>query len=207
MIFEACVGSYKEGKKAEKLGASRIELCDNLNEGGTTPGYGTIFMAKEKIDLPIMVIIRPRGGNFIYSKDEIEIMKKDIKICKYLGVCGVVLGVLNKDSTLNKEALNELIQEAKPLELTFHMAFDEIEDKFTALEEIIDLGFNRILTKGCSTNALDGKEKIKELITKANNRIIILPGGGLNKDNYKEFCLYTGASEVHGTKIRGDLNS
>lgn len=207
MIFEACVGNYKEGKKAEELGANRIELCDNLDQGGTTPGYGTIFMAKQKINIPIMVIIRPRGGNFIYSKDEIEIMKKDIKICKDLGVYGVVLGVLNEDNTLNKERLKELVEESKPLKLTFHMAFDEIEDKFTALEDIIDLGFNRILTKGCSTNALDGKEKIKELIAKANNRILILPGGGLNKDNYKEFSLFTGAVEVHGTKIIGNLNN
>ncbi|QZY55808.1 copper homeostasis protein CutC [Crassaminicella profunda] len=202
---EACVGSFEEAKKAQELGANRIELCDNLKEGGTTPSYGTILMAKKFLDIPIMVIIRPKGGNFIYSKAEIEIMKIDIKICKELGVMGVVFGILDEHNLINKEVTKELVDLAKPLHVTFHMAFDEIEDKKRALEELVELKVDTILTKGCKTKAFDGKETIKELIHLSKDRIIILPGGGITKENYLELMQYTNAKEVHGTKIVGRL--
>lgn len=204
-IFEACVGSYKDAKKALSLGAHRIELCDNLIEGGTTPSYGTISMTCKNVDLPIMVIIRPRGGDFLYTKEEIEIMKIDIKMCKELGVYGIVIGILDRNNNIDKVRLKELIEEAKPLNITFHMAFDEIEDKSRALKELIDLKVHRVLTKGGHENAFKGKEVIKSLIKEGGGKIVILPGGGVTRDNYKELKEYTGAVEFHGTKIVGEL--
>ncbi|MEW8957078.1 copper homeostasis protein CutC [Clostridium sp.] len=204
-IFESCVGSYEEAKKAERLGAHRIELCDNLIEGGTTPSYGTISMACENLDIPIMVIIRPRGGDFLYTEEEIEIMKRDIKMCKELGVYGVVLGVLNGDKKIDKNLLKNLIELSKPLKVTFHMAFDEIEDKEAALQELINLNVDRILTKGGIEDAFKGKNVIKSLIEKSEGKIIILPGGGVTKENYEELKIYTGAKEFHGKRIVGKL--
>lgn len=205
-IKEACVGSFKEAKKAQELGASRIELCDNLKEGGTTPSYGTIIQTKSYLDIPIMVIIRPRGGDFVYSEYEIEIMKKDIELCKGSGVEGVVFGVLDENKLINKNVMKELVDLAKPLDVTFHMAFDEIKDKEEAIEELIELKVDRILTKGCKTNAFDGKEIIRKLTSKSKDKIIILPGGGITKENYLDIINYTKVKEVHGTKIVGVLN-
>ncbi|OPJ63295.1 copper homeostasis protein CutC [Clostridium chromiireducens] len=199
-IFEACVGNYEEAISAAKRGADRIELCDNLMEGGTTPSYGTIRKTLEKLDIPIMVIIRPRGGNFTYIKDEIEIMKYDIQMCKDLGVHGVVIGAI-KESKIDKDIIKELISLAKPLSITFHMAFDEIEDKYTAIDELVDLKIDRILTKGGAEDAISGKDTIIELINYANGRISIMPGKGVNTDNRDFLLAYTGATEIHGSKI------
>lgn len=204
--FEACVKNLKEALMAEKLGAHRIELCDNLSEGGTTPSYGTILIAKEKLNIPIVVIIRPRGGDFIYSDVEFEIMKKEIELCKKMGIYGVALGILNKDKKLDIERTRELVQLAKPMKVTFHMAFDEIYDKEEAMEELIKIGVDRILTKGGSISATEGKETIKKLIERSNGRIVILPGGDLTKNNYEDFSNYVGAKEIHGTKIVGKLD-
>ncbi|MFW2490607.1 copper homeostasis protein CutC [Clostridium chromiireducens] len=199
-IFEACVGNYEEAISAAKRGSDRIELCDNLMEGGTTPSYGTIRKTLEKLDIPIMVIIRPRGGNFTYTKDEIEIMKYDIQMCKDLGVHGVVIGAI-KESKIDKEIIKELISLAKPLSITFHMAFDEIEDKYTAIDELVDLKIDRILTKGGAEDAISGKDTIIKLINYANGRISVMPGKGVNTDNRDFLLAYTGATEIHGSKI------
>lgn len=201
MIFEACVGNIGEALEAEKRGASRIELCDNLMEGGTTPSFGTIALAKEMIGIPFMVIIRPRGGDFCYSDEEFEVMKKDIELCKKLGVYGVVLGILDKENNIDIDRTKALIDMAKPMKVTFHMAFDEIHDKDSALEKLIELRVDRILTKGCKTKAFDGVEIIKRLVDKSKGRIEILPGGGVTKDNFMDLAEKTGVSEVHGTKI------
>lgn len=199
-IYEACVGSYEGAFRAEKLGANRVELCDNLLEAGTTPSYGTIKMTIEKLSIPTMVIIRPRGGNFEFSKDEVEIMLNDIKMCKELGTYGVVIGAL-KGNKIDLEATKAMVEAAKPLKVTFHMAFDDIEDKFTAIDTLVDLGVDRILTKGGMSNAEEGKDKLKELVEYANDRIIIMPGAGVNKDNREYLLDYTGAKEIHGTKV------
>ena len=182
--LEACVGNYKEGKRAEELGANRIELCDNLAQGGTTPSYGTILQCKKDINIDINVIIRPRGGNFVYSKEELSIMKNDIKLCKDIGVTGVVFGFLKEDNTLDYETTKEFVELAKPLSITFHMAFDEIENKVDALGKLIDLGVDRVLTKGGLDNAFKNKDTLKELVEHAKEKIIILPGGGVTKDNF-----------------------
>lgn len=181
--LEACVGNYKEGKRAEELGANRIELCDNLAQGGTTPSYGTILQCKKDINIDINVIIRPRGGNFVYSKEELSIMKNDIKLCKDIGVTGVVFGFLKEDNTLDYETTKEFVELAKPLSITFHMAFDEIVNKFDALDKLIDLGVDRVLTKGGLDNSFKNKDTLKELVEHAKDKIIILPGGGVTKDN------------------------
>lgn len=205
ILLEACVGCYEEAKRAEMLGADRIELCDNLEEGGTTPSYGTIYLAKKNINIPISVIIRPRGGNFVYSNDEFEIMKKDIVICKELGVETVVFGILNKENKIDIERTKELIDLASGLKVTFHMAFDEIDDKFEALNQLISMNVDRVLTKGCKTCALDGKNTLKNLVEKSDNRITILVGGGVTYKNYKELSNYIGCNEMHGSKIVGTL--
>ncbi|MBU8686803.1 copper homeostasis protein CutC [Priestia megaterium] len=203
-IKEACVEGY-EAKKAEKLGADRIELCDNLSQGGTTPSYGTIQYASEHLDTDINVIIRPRSGDFVYSEAEFQIMKKDVKACKDLGVNGVVFGILTEEAEIDYGRTKELIAEAHPLSVTFHMAFDEIKDKYKAIDILSELGADRILTKGGKGSSLQNLHMIRELITYANDRIIIFPGGGIHEGNAERVMKETKAAELHGTKIVGDL--
>ena len=199
-IFEACVGNYKEAVLAAEKGANRIELCDNLMEGGTTPSYGTIKKTLEKLDIPVMVIIRPRGGDFTYTEDELEIMKYDVQMCKELGTSGVVIGAI-KDSGVDKEIIRELVSIAKPMTITFHMAFDEIEDKYSAIDELIHIGIDRVLTKGGNESAMVGKDLLRDLIKYANGRISIMPGKGIDKENRDFILEYTGACEIHGSKV------
>lgn len=204
-ILEAAVGSYKEAMKAQQLGANRIEYCDNMLEGGTTPSIGSICIAMENLITPINVIIRPRGGDFVYNSEEIEIMKRDIEECKKLNVNGVVIGALTQDNKIDLENIKELVKLAKPLSITFHMAFDEIKNKKEAIDILVLLGVDRILTKGGEDKAERNLHVLKDLIEYADDRIIILPGGGINKDNLEEIGSFTGAKELHGTKIVGIL--
>jgi len=199
-IFEACVGNYNEAISAAKRGAHRIELCDNLMEDGTTPSYGTIRRTIEKLDIPVMVIIRPRGGNFTYTEEELDIMKYDVEMCKELGAYGVVIGAI-KDYKIDKEIISELVNLAKPMTITFHMAFDEIEDKKTAIDDLIKLKVDRILTKGGCKNAMTGKDCLKDLVKYSASRISIMPGKGVNKVNRDFLLEYTGANEIHGTRV------
>lgn len=201
MNLEVCVGNYSEAIEAFKNGGDRIELCDNLQEGGTTPSYGTIKKSISDIKIPINVIIRPRGGDFNYSDEEFEIMKEDIRICKELGVDGVVFGILNDNNTIDIERNRILKEEAENLSTTFHMAFDEIEDKNSAIDILANLGIDRILTKGGSTNAPNNLDRLKELVEYAGDRIIIMPGGGINADNREHIHNATNAKELHGSKI------
>ncbi|MEG0297234.1 MAG: copper homeostasis protein CutC [Clostridium sp.] len=199
-IYEMCVGNYNGAVLAEQLGADRIELCDNLLEDGTTPSYGTIKRTIENIKVPSMVIIRPRGGNFEFSEDEVQIMLDDIKACKDLGAYGVVIGAL-KGKAMDLETTKKLVEEAKPMQITFHMAFDDIEDKFAAIDQLVELGVQRILTKGGMANAIEGKDALRELVNYADGRIIIMPGKSVTKANRDEILEYTGAKEIHGTKV------
>lgn len=201
LVFEACVGSYNEAVIAMEKGASRIELCDNLLEGGTTPSYGTIKKSIENINVPINVIIRPRGGSFVYSNEEFEIMIEDIKLCKQMKVNGIVIGVLNKDNKIDEEGLERLLKEANGLSVTYHMAFDEIENKKEAIDKLVEYKVDRILTKGGGVSAPNNIETLKELIKYADGRIILMPGGGVNKDNRDFIANEVNATEVHGTKI------
>lgn len=199
-MYEACVGNYNEAISAFKRGANRIELCDNLMEDGTTPSVGTIKKTIKDVNIPVMVIIRPRGGSFEYSEDEVEIMLEDIQVCKENGAYGVVIGVLN-GKEINMDVTKKLVERAKPLSITFHMAFDEIEDKFKAIDQLVELGVDRILTKGGCENALAGKDSLKKLVEYADDRITIMPGKGVNKENRDYILEYTGAKEIHGTKV------
>lgn len=183
MIKEVCVESFSEALAAEKRGADRIELCDNLYLGGTTPSYGTIKMAMEKLSIPAFPIIRPRGGDFYYSKEEIEIMKEDIKICKSLGAKGVVLGVLTADNKVDFETLKELVDLASPMEVTFHKAVDELKDPVEVIDKFVEIGVKRILSSGTKETALEGKDILNAMIKKAAGRITILIAGKVTNDN------------------------
>ncbi|MHD0318913.1 copper homeostasis protein CutC [Fusobacterium sp. THCT1E2] len=201
MIKEVCVESFSEALAAEKRGADRIELCDNLYLGGTTPSYGTIKMAMEKLSIPAFPIIRPRGGNFYYSKEEIEIMKEDIKICKSLGAKGVVLGVLTADNKVDFETLKELVDLASPMEVTFHKAVDELENPVEVIDRFVEIGVKRILSSGTKETALEGKNILNAMIKKADNRIIILIAGKVTNDNLDEVVAAIPSTEYHGKKI------
>lgn len=201
MIREKCIGSFLEALEAQELGAERVELCDNLAEGGTTPSYGTIKMVVEKLNIPTFVIIRPRGGDFYYTPEEIEIMKEDIKICKELGVKGVVIGALNRDNTINYDAIKEMIDLAKPMSITFHKAIDELENPVTEIKKLANLGVNRILTSGTKETALEGQNILREMIKEAGEDIIIIVAGKVTKDNLDEISNLIPTKEYHGKKI------
>ena len=201
MIRKKCIGSFLEALEAQELGAERVELCDNLTEGGTTPSYGTIKMVVEKLNIPAFVIIRPRGGDFYYTPEEIEIMKEDIKICKELGVKGVVIGALNRDNTINYDAIKDMIDLAKPMSITFHKAIDELENPVTEVKKLANLGVNRILTSGTKETALEGENILREMIKEAGEDIIIIVAGKVTKDNLNEISNLIPAKEYHGKKI------
>jgi copper homeostasis protein len=201
MIYklEICTDTVASSVSAQEAGADRIELCDNLSEGGTTQSYGTIITAREKLDIELNVIIRPRGGDFLYTDEEIVIMKKDIMMCRDIGIDGIVIGILNPDGTINTEQTSSLVDMAYPMKVTFHRAFDMCSDPFRALEGIISTGASRLLTSGQKNKAEDGMELIEKLISQAGNRIIIMPGGGINNENIERVATTTGASEFHMT--------
>jgi copper homeostasis protein len=198
-MLEVCANSFESAKIAEQAGAKRIELCDNLPEGGTTPSYAQIALSKQKLAIEIWPIIRPRGGDFLYNDLEFQLMKEDIKICKSLNCDGIVFGILYSDGTIDIERCTELVALAKPMRVTFHRAFDHCKNQFVALEEIINMGFVRILTSGGANTAIEGAEQIAKLIKHANNRISIMPGAGINANNLIKLIEITGAKEFHGT--------
>lgn len=184
---------------AQAAGANRIELCDNPGEGGTTPSYGFIKAARENLHISLFPIIRPRGGDFLYTDAEFEVMKNDIKMCKQLGCDGVVTGILNKDGLVDKKRCSQLVELAYPLGVTFHRAFDRVNNPAQALEDVIDIGCERILTSGLQPNAIDGAAQITTLIKQADERIIIMPGSGVRADNIVELANKTGAKEFHSS--------
>lgn len=186
-IIEIATSDFITTQSAVAGGADRIELCANLAEGGTTPSYGHINRCREAFDVLLFPIIRPRGGDFLYSKDEFKIMLQDVKLCKQLGCDGVVIGLLNIDGTIDIARTSELIEAAYPMEVTFHRAFDRCKDPFAAMEELIEIGCQRILTSGQKPTVSEGMDLIAELNKKADGRIIIMPGSGLRKRKYKTY--------------------
>jgi len=205
-LIEIATSDFLTTKSAVEGGADRIELCANLAEGGTTPSYAHIKKCREAFDIALFPIIRPRGGDFLYTKDEFEIMKNDIKLCKELGCEGIVIGLLNMDGTIDMTRTSELIELAYPLEVTFHRAFDRCKDPFAALEELIEIGCQRILTSGQKPTVSEGVDLIAELNKKADDRIIILPGSGVRKGNIKMLAEKTGCIEFHSS-LRGKAKS
>lgn len=186
---------------AAKSGADRIELCDNIALGGTTPTAKLVIDTLSKVETTVYVMIRPRGGNFTYSDIEFEEMKYSIEEMKKLGVNGFVFGILNKDNTVNVEQNSELVTLAKPFPCTFHRAFDEVLNYEQALEDVINCCFSTILTSGTFPNVMEGKEVLKQLVIQANNRIEIMPGGGLRSSNISELNEMVNANWYHSSAI------
>ena len=186
---------------AQKAGADRVELCADMLVGGTTPIIETIQQACKHLTIDLYVMIRPRGGNFVCSEAEFEQMKLEIETIKKLGVNGFVFGILNKDKTINIEQNKALLELAKPFPCTFHRAFDAISDYEKAVEDVISCGFSTILTSGTFSNVMEGKEVLKQLVIQANNRIEIMPGGGLRSINISALNEMVDANWYHSSAI------
>lgn len=198
-IIEIATTDYISTKAAVEGGADRIELCTALSEGGLTPSFGLIEQSRKDFSVELFPIIRPRAGDFLYSEEEFEIVKKDALLCKRAGCDGVVVGFLNKDGSINKKWLTQIVELVYPLEVTFHRAFDRCKDPFEALEDLINSGCQRLLTSGQQPTAMQGNELIKQLVAAANNRIIIMPGSGVRIENIQELAQKTGAIEFHSS--------
>ena len=196
-LLECCVGSPLSAINAELGGAARVELCSALELGGLTPSWGSIWLAKEKIDIPLFVLVRPRGGDFHYTPSELDIMKNDIATARELGADGIVLGALREDGSIDSEASAGLIEAAAGASITFHRAFDSTPDPLAALETLCELGVDRILTSGRAPRAEDGTELLRRLQQAAADRIGILPGGGINHENCRQIIELSGAGEIH----------
>ncbi|MFN3969108.1 copper homeostasis protein CutC [Flavobacterium sp.] len=186
---------------AQENGADRVELCAAIEVGGTTPDFETVMQVRENLTLDLYVMIRPRGGNFVYSEEEFQQMQKYILALKELNVNGFVFGILKEDKSINLAQNKALVDLAKPLPCTFHRAFDEVENAFESLEQIINCGFKTILTSGQAQNVMEGMNRLTELVSKANNRIIIMPGGGLRSTNIEVIQQNTKAVFYHSSAI------
>jgi copper homeostasis protein len=206
MIIEIATSDFSTTKSAVDGGADRIELCANLAEGGTTPSFGTIKQCREAFKVLLYPIVRPRGGDFLYTKHEYETMLDEVRLCKQLGCEGIVTGMLNMDGTVDIVRMGELVEIAYPLGVTFHRAFDRCLDPFAAMEELISIGCERILTSGQKATAPEGVDLIAELNKKAGERIIIMPGSGVRKENIKMLAEKTGCAEFHSS-LRGKQKS
>lgn len=198
-LIEIATSDFPSSYAAVQGGADRIELCDNLSEGGTTQSYGTIKLCREKLTVALFPIIRPRGGDFFYSNDEYQVMLSDVKLCRELGCDGIVIGLLNPDGSIDADRSRKLVDLAYPMEVTFHRAFDRCRDPFEALEQLVDIGCSRILTSGQQPAAPAGADLIAELVKKADERIIIMPGSGVRKENIADLAQKTGATEFHSS--------
>lgn len=197
MLLEICVFNTATAIAAEQAGADRIELCENYANGGTTPSYGYLKTVREKIRIPVFPMIRPRGGDYFHTQDEIDIILKDILLCKELQFEGVVFGLLNQDGSIDQENTAKLVDAAYPLDVTFHRAFDRCKDPLESLETLIQCGCTRVLTSGQYPKVTDGLSLVKTLVEQANDRIIIMPGSGLNSSNVQHIIETAGVNEVH----------
>jgi copper homeostasis protein len=205
-LLEVCAGSLSSAMNAQLGGAGRVELCENLKDGGTTPCPSAILMARKNLSIPLFVLIRPRPGDFLYNDMEFQQMQEDVLFCKKHGAEGIVAGILQSDGTVDMDRTAELVRLAHPMQVTFHRAFDMTRDPFQAMEDIINLGIQRILTSGQATSAPEGADLITELITAAAGRIIIMPGGGINEENIMELKNKTKAHEFHAS-LRSPVRS
>src|SRR5687767_13517682 len=197
MKIEIVVYNIESALRAQEGGADRLEVCASPGEGGITPAYGTIELIRQNVSLDVYVMIRPRGGDFCYSSYEFHAMKRDISQCQKLSVDGFVFGILNPNGTIDKKRCKELITKVRPLKVTCHRAFDMTRDPFEALKDCIEVGFDRILTSGQQAQAAKGAKLIGDLIEKANGRIAIMPGSGVNEDTVTEIIATSGAKEIH----------
>jgi len=200
MILEVCANSYQSAKAAQKAGAQRIELCVDLNVGGLTPSYGLIKKVIQDLSIPVFVLIRPRKGNFTYTDEEFEMMITNLVMAKEMGCSGIVSGVVNQDYSVDLQRTKALIELSRPLPFTFHRAFDLITQPKKALKQLIDIGADRLLTSGQEYYAHAGLPLLEELKTLANQKIEIMPGGGINPTNAKSFK-NAGFNEIHAAAL------
>jgi copper homeostasis protein len=200
-IKEVCVESFEEAVKAVHAGATRIELCENLSVGGTTPSFGTIKKCLEKLSVPVMVMIRPRGGNFNYSQDEIEIMQEDILKCKELSVQGVVFGLLDETMNIDVTRTRQLVQLARPMQVTFHKAIDESTDLFESVTALKALGVDRILSSGGEKTAEKAAKTLNRMIEVAGPQVSIIVAGKVTHENFEEIRKLISSKEYHGRKL------
>ena len=198
--MEVCAESYEYALKAEKARADRLELCKDLPLDGLTPDYESAKRTIDTLDIPVFILIRPRGADFIYSHEEFELMKSDIITFKEMGCKGIVSGVLNNDNSIDIKKTKELVELSRPLEFTFHRAFDKVNNPLHEIENLIGLGIDRVLTSGQKEKAIDGLVLLKQLNSISNNRIKIMPGSGINKSNIVNFVNF---EEIHGTFKNG----
>ena len=196
-LVEAAVETLDSALAAERAGADRIELCDNLSDGGTTPGAGLIAAVAERTQLPVFVLIRPRAGGFVYSDDEFDVMIRDVELAGRMGIAGIVTGALTPDGRVDTERTHTLVKAAAGLPVTFHRAIDFAVDLPAALEEAIEAGASRVLTSGGAATALEGVDLIAALVDQARKRITIIAGGGIREHNVRDVIARTGVREVH----------
>ena len=197
--LEIAVFSVEAALAAIKAGADRIEFCENPQEGGTTPSFGSLSALISLTSKPVFPIIRPRGGDFLYTENEFNAMRSDILMVRKLDYPGIVLGLLKADGSIDTVRTKRLVDLASPMEVSFHRAFDRCNDPFKALEDIIATGCKRILTSGQVPNAADATPLLKKLVEQAGDRIIIMPGSGVRSNNIKEIMQATGAKEIHSS--------
>lgn len=198
-VLEIATFSLEATLRALAAGADRIEFCENPMEGGTTPSYGSLLLLSQLTKQPIFPIIRPRGGDFLYTEREFQVIQNDLMVCKQLGFKGAVIGLLNADGNIDTKRTAALVQAAGSMEITFHRAFDRCKDAFTGLEQLIDIGCKRVLTSGQVPNVCHAIPMIQQLVEKANDRIIILPGSGVRADNIANIVTQTGVKEMHSS--------
>lgn len=206
MGIEICCGSIQSAANAKAGGAVRVELCQGLVEGGTTPSPATIQYAVRELGLKVFVLVRPRGGDFCYNELEVKTMEEDVAFCKEAGASGIVVGFLHPDGGIDTELTRRFVELSAPLPVTFHRAFDECADPLNALEQIIECGCARILTSGCKPTAIEGAEMLQQLVKQADGRITILAGSGVTPENAVALREKTGVKEIHGSckKTRPD---
>lgn len=201
VLLEVCANSVTSALAAQSGGAYRVELCENLYEGGTTPSHGEIMLARKLLHIKLYVLIRPRGGDFLYTDLEYDVMLADVNYCIQAGCDGIVIGMLNADGTVDKERCGKLVEKASQMGVgvTFHRAFDVCADMDRALEDIIEIGCERLLTSGGKTTAMEGASNIARLIKQAGGRIAIMPGSGVDEKNAADLVFFTGAKEIHSS--------
>lgn len=206
VVLEVLVDSVEAARAAHAGGADRLELCQNLFEGGTTPSAGLIAAVVAAVPLPVNVMLRPRGGDFCYTESEFDVVRRDLSVAQHAGAAGVVFGFLLPDGSVDRQRCAALVAAGRPLSLTFHRAFDVTRDPFAALEDLIMLGIDRVLTSGQEASVWEGAELITQLVQQAAGRIVVMPGGGIRERNVTRILQQTGAREIH-VSASGPVNS